>query len=333
MGGWDSLATQKTVITPDVVKRTMDVLHRFVDEFNTYTAQQSILPIQLGPPTGSSAWFEVDDADKIYGDVDVQIIVPAIAELEDKTNSATQAYWNELTNTFITTITPDYVHSDSSPGHPIINVGNNDWVQVDFMYHTADIATWGRYRVTPERGLKGSLHGNMFSVLGDLLQMSIQHNGVQLKLCNGERVSFNKRKGTELKTITTDVNTFVKDIFDYEYTNITGNDPATATVDELLVNNPGVDITDIRVSGLVDAVKGLARSFELNDMYSKGSLSNYSNSVEYIDAFWNRYEEKAMLDINSKKRNKAQTANAKLRAQQDCYKIVTGLAIVRELFQ
>ena len=71
------------------------------------------------------------------------------------------------------------------------------------------MADWGAARVTPERGVKGLLFGKMFSVFGDLLDMSIQHAGVQIKVSNGQRVPFSKRKDTETVTITTNPNTYI----------------------------------------------------------------------------------------------------------------------------
>jgi len=332
MGGWDSTATQGTVIHPSTVKVAMNVMQRYIDGVNQFAASKDIPPMKIGASTGSSAWHDEDEEEKIYGDIDLQVIVPEIEELANATKSGIQSYWNKLTDEFVATVKPDFVHDDSSPGHPIISIGNDEWVQIDLMYHTEKMSGWGRYRVTPERGLKGLLHGNLFSVLGDTLKMSIQHNGVQLKVRDNARVLYSMRKNTELKTVTTDINNFIKDIFDYEYKIIVGDDPSEAYLDQELKRNPGIDTNDIKAHTLVNGIKGLARSFDLNDMYGKGSLSDYSNSSEYLSAFWTRYEAKAMKDINSGKRDKAATANAKVRADADVEKIQTGLDMVKGLF-
>lgn len=331
-GGWDSTATQGTVIKPSTVKVALKVMQQYVNDFNKFAETKEVPPMKLGAPTGSSAWHNDDDEDKIYGDIDLQVIVPEIEELAGATNSGVQSYWNKLTDEFVDTMKPDYVHPESSPGHPIVSIGNDFWVQVDLMYHTQKMSAWGRYRVTPERGLKGLLYGNMFSVLGNTLNMSIQHSGVQLKVRDNVRVSFGMRKNTEIKTVTTDIHNFIKDIFYYEYKNITGNDPKTAKVDSQLMQNPGVDTNNIKIQVLINAVKGLARSFELNGMYGKGSLSDYSNSSEYMNEFWRQYEEKAMKDVNSEKRDKAATPDAIARAEADREKVLTGLEKVKAMF-
>ena len=201
------------------------------------------------------------------------------------------------------------------------------------MPHPVPLATWGRYRVTPERGVKGMLNGNMFSVLGEMLMMSIQHAGVQFKERGGQKLPYTKtRKDYNLVTLTTDVTHFVRDIFDHEYELITGRDPSTAKVDPLLANHPGSDLEDIKISNLVNAVKGLAGSFEANGMYGKGDLAGYANATDFLNKFWAIYEGKAMKDINASKRDKAETPEAKARAQADKDKILKGLKMVKGLF-
>ena len=53
---------------------------------------------------------------------------------------------------------------------------------------------------------------------------------------------------------------------------------------------------------------------------------------DFIGKFWQRYEEKAQIDIAGKKRDKAQTPEAKARAEQDRQKIQQGLDMVQGLF-
>ncbi len=332
MGGWDSIVTQNTVITPDVVKSALTNMQIVIGQFNKYLNARLIPAITMGAPTGSSAYHIVDDADKVYGDIDLQIIVPETLQTAGLSSAKMQTFWHELFDDFIQTTTPEYVHPESGTGHPFIGIGDNKWVQVDMMIHPEKLKDWGRYRVTPEHGIKGSLTGNMFSVLGELLDMSIQHNGVQLKVRDKVRVPFAKHKNVELKTISTNIETFVKDIFDYEYENIYHTDANDAKIDSKLYVNTGINVKDIKIKDLVNATKGLASSFEINNMYGKGSLAKFQSADDFLSKFLARYEEKAMIDINSKKRDKAQTDNAKLRAQQDRSKVATGLDTVKRLF-
>jgi hypothetical protein len=329
-GGWDTTATQGTVIRPSTVKAALKTMDQFVQDFNSFLKNQGIPPIRVGTPTGSSAYHDVDSEDKIYGDIDLQIIVPEIPELEGKTTSQVQGHWYKLEDEFVKSKNPKYVHPESTPGHPILSVGDDAWVQVDMMPHTEKLAKWGAARVIPERGVKGLLHGNMFSVLGELLTMSIQHSGVQFKVRNNVKLPYaGTRKDYELVTVTTEPETFVLDIFKHlaELQNI--KDPK---MDPLLTQHPGKDLKDVKIANLANAVKGLAKSFELNDMYGKGDLAKYSSAEDFISAFKQLYTQKAEKDINAAKRDKAETPEAKARAEDDRKKVAQGLEMVMGLF-
>ena len=67
-------------------------------------------------------------------------------------------------------------------------------------------------------------------------------------------------------------------------------------------------------------------------MFGKGALSKYSSAGDFVQAFWQRYEEKAMIDVAGKKRDKAQTPDAVARAENDREKILSGLNMVKGLF-
>lgn len=333
-GGWQSVLTQGTVIHPSTVKKALEIMKKFVDDFNSYAKEKNIPQIKLGHPTGSSAYYEVDPEDKIYGDIDLQIVVPELKDRPDMTSGQIQYFWYKLIDDFVKTKKPNYVHPKSeTPGHPIIKIGKDQWVQVDLMPHSESLATWGRFRATPQRGVKGLLNGNMFAVLGQMLNLNLQHSGVLYKEQNGIRVSFaSTKKDFQLKTITTNIETFVRDIFDYEYRGITGKDSSTADVDPLLIKHPGSDITEVKISNLVNAVKGLARSFELNDMYGKGPLKEYTSAEDFLNKFVEIYMAKAQGAIDAPKRDKAETPEAKARAEQDRKSIAQGADMVKKLF-
>jgi len=329
-GGWDTKATQSTVIKPSTVKLALKTMDQFTNDFNSFLGAKGIPPIKVGTPTGSSAYHDVDTEDKIYGDIDLQIIVPETEETQGKTTAQAQSYWHGLSDEFVKTKKPNYVHPDSTAGHPILSVGKDQWVQVDLMPHTEKLAKWGSARVIPERGVKGLLHGNMFSVLGELLTMSIQHSGVQFKVRDNVKQPYTTtRKDYQLITVTTEPETFVLDIFNHlaELQNI--QDPQ---VDPLLQQHPGKDLKDVKIANLTNAVKGLAKSFATNDMYGKGDLTKYSSEEDFISAFKQLYTAKAEKDINAAKRDKAETPEAKARAEDDRKKVADGLKMVMGLF-
>ncbi len=329
-GGWDTTATQSTVINPSTVKTALATTEKLIAGFNNFLKSKDIPPVRIGAPTGSSAYHDVDDEDKIYGDIDLQIVVPEIEELADKTTSQIQGYWHKQIDEYIKSKNLDYIHPDSTPGHPIVSIGGDKWVQVDLMPHPERLEKWGRFRTTPERGVKGLLMGNMFSVLGELLKMSIQHSGVQFKVRDKVKQPYTStRKNYELVTLSTDIENFVMDIFKHQAEEAGIDAP---TIDPLLKANPGVDTDQVKIQRMVNALKGLANSFAANDMYGKGDLAEYSGPDDFINKFKQIYTQKAEKDINAAKRDKAETPEAKARAEADRKKVADGLKMVMGLF-
>jgi hypothetical protein len=328
-GGWDTTLTQNTVLHPKIVAPALAVVDKFVMDFNKWLEPKGLGPVRRGRPTGSSAHHEADTAeqpDKVYGDIDLQMIGP---EFEGATFAQFTGNWNKLADQFVKEGHAPYVDtSESKPGHPIFQIGANDYVQIDFMWHPERLEQWGAARVTPERGVKGLLTGNMFSVLGELLDISIQHAGVQLKVIDNQHVPFSKQKGTQVVTITTNPSTYILDLFNYE----AQQQGVQPRIDSLLKQFPGNDLNDVKIAKLVNGVKGFARSAEASGMMGQGDFANFSSAQDFIQQFWQRYEEKAMIDIAGKKRDKAQTPDAIARAEQDRQKIQQGLDMVRGLF-
>jgi len=328
-GGWASTATQKTVITPSIVKIVLSLMKEFEADFNSWLSTMKLPPIKIGRPTGSTAYYDIDNDDKVYGDIDIQIIAPEIEE--NKSPSQFSSFWNKLVDQFIETNKPDYLHpTENTTGHPIFKVGEDQYVQVDFMWHPERLADWGAARVTPERGIKGLLTGNMFSVFGEIMNMSIQHAGVQLKLSNNKIVPFSKRKDTELITITNNPSTYILDTFKWLASR---QKIASPKIDDKLKKNSGIDINNVKISNLVQGVKGFAKSLELNNMFGHGDLAGFTDYEDFIKKFITRYIEKAQTDINNTKRDKAETIDAKARAEADRQKVKDGLALVLKMFE
>jgi len=330
-GGWDTTLTQGTVLKPAAVAKALSVIDQFVVDFNKYLETKGLGAVQRGKPTGSSAYHEKDqeeDPDKIYGDVDLQMIAPPV---EGKSYGQYSAFWNGLADEFVKSGAAPYVDtSESKPGHPIVKIGDSDYVQIDFMWHEPKMADWGATRVTPERGVKGLLSGNMYSVTGEIMDLSIQHAGVQLKVVDNQRVSFSKQKDTKTVTVTTNPKTWLLDIFKYQAEQMNISD---ADIDSQLKANPGTDIAKVKISVMANGIKGLAKSFEDNGMFGQGDLAKFTSADDFLAQWMNRYEEKAMLDVTAKKRDKATTPEAKARAESDRQKVLTGLEMVKGLFQ
>ena len=101
----------------------------------------------------------------------------------------------------------------------------------------------------------------------------------------------------------------------------------------MLKQFPGNDINDVKISKLVNGVKGFARSCEINGMFGQGDFANFTDAQDFINKFWQRYNEKAQIDIAGKKRDKAATPDAIARANSDREKIQQGLDMVKGYFQ
>jgi hypothetical protein len=328
-GGWDTKTTQGTVITPSVVKQGLAAMDRFLSGFNDFLKGKSISPVRAGVPTGSSHYHEKDDETAVYGDIDLQIIVPDLPELHNKTQAQIQTFWHNLAGEYVRA-NPDAAHEEGTPGHPILNIGGDRYVQVDMMIHPEPLAKWGAARTIPERGIKGLLHGNMFSVFGELINLSIQHSGVQYKDRSGVRQPYSTtRKDYELRTISTDPETFVMDVFRHE---VQAQGIRRPRIDPLLKQHQGKNLQDVKISNLVNAVKGFARSCELNGMFGRGELKDFVSAGDFLDQFWQRYEGKALKDIAGTKRDKAAgNPAAEARAKADKQKILSGLRMVQGL--
>jgi hypothetical protein len=67
-------------------------------------------------------------------------------------------------------------------------------------------------------------------------------------------------------------------------------------------------------------------------MYGKGILAPYSNAEEFLNKFVQIYMAKAQGAIDAPKRDKAETPEAKARAEADKKSIAQGAKMVQQLF-
>lgn len=329
-GGWATTATQNTTITPSTVKKVLPVVEKFINDFNKWLAKQNVPPMKMGHPLGSSAYYQQDDEDTEYGDIDLQVIAP---DHPDQTSSQTAGFYNKLIDQYVGETKPAYIHYEnkSLSGKPIFNVGG-DFVQVDFVWATQKYADWARWRTTPERGLKGAVYGLLFSSLGEVMNTSIQGAGAQMKIVGDQPAPFAKtRKFDELVTLTSNIETLGLDILRWTYKRM-GRE-GKIRLDPLLKANPGVDTSNIQAKQLVDMIKGLARSFELNDMYGEFNLASHSNADDFINAFLSDYAERINKAVNNTKFDKAETTAAKAKAASTKEKLSKGLDYITQLMK
>ena len=158
-----------------------------------------------------------------------------------------------------------------------VKIDNDIHVQVDtiitFPRYSSSENTesqWMPARWTPERGLKGYTIGNLYTALGNYFNMSIGDRGVTAKVRDGKRVSSRIRKGAVLKTISTNIQTFILDIAK----EIAGEN---LTIGRSLSRNQGMNPQNIKIQDLALGIKALAETLEIN-----GEISSSSNMISEI---------------------------------------------------
>ena len=153
-----------------------------------------------------------------------------------------------------------------------------------------------------------------------------------MKTINGEPAPFSKRKGTELNTISKDISNFGIDILRAVYIGANG-DSKGLRVDEELEQYPGLNKAEVKVTDLAHTVKGLAKSFEVNDLYGKYNLTAYNNAQEFLEAFVQQFTKKAIEAINAPKFKKASTPAELKQVKHVQDQIKKGLEIVHGAFK
>lgn len=326
-GGWDSTVTQSTVIGPKIVKSALKLAEAFAQDFSKWLYTKGLPPVQMGNPTGSSAYHNVDPEDKVYGDIDLQMI----AEPVEGTASQFASYYNKLVDEFIAQARPQYIHYENKPanGHIIVSLGNNAYVQIDLIWTTPKLSNWARWRMTPERNVKGLIYGNMYSSLGEIMGLAIQHSGVQMKIKNEQPISYQRgRKEDRIETLSTNIERFAYDLLVELFKRIHPGS-RDLRVSPLLKAHPGLNTKEVKISDLAQAIKGLAESFEMNDMYGKHVLSGFTDAQDFINKFLQHYIGKAEEAANATKFDKAETPEAQARAQDTKNKIAKGVELVK----
>jgi hypothetical protein len=317
MGGWADTITQDVSLTPAIAKKAIANMPKFAKDLNAYLKAHDMAPIRMGKTIGSTAHIEKDiknDPEKVYGDIDTILSMPRIPGMSEAKNTS---LYRKMIVSFIQDVKPPYIYNraDENGTNIIVSVGDDQWAQVDLVGAFFDTEDWTTHRMTPEHGLKGAFIGFLYAALGELLNISFGNNGTQVKHVGDELVSFRKIKVDKVHTITTDIGTFALDTFNYLYgrTHAAGSAPKIAP---LLKANPGIKREEIKFADLANAVKGMAKSFELNNMYGTGDLKHVKDYDDFIAQLKKLYRERANNATMATKFDKAATPEAKQRAQE-----------------
>ena len=281
--------TGQVRLTPDVTSKAIQAYLKVIDLWNISLESKGLEAVEPVGPVGSSAYYNIDSSETTYGDVDYLVSFPSTSEenlsgdeIRKYENETKRKYEQDFRSFLNQSIEVDkYANAEAtnrgSPFLVIVKIDNDIHVQVDtiitFPRYSSSENTesqWMPARWTPERGLKGYTIGNLYTALGNYFNMSIGDRGVTAKVRDGKRVSSRIRKGAVLKTISTNIQTFILDIAK----EIAGEN---LTIGRSLSRNQGMNPQNIKIQDLALGIKALAETLEIN-----GEISSSSNMISEI---------------------------------------------------
>lgn len=321
-GGWVSTLTQNTKLTPKVIQECVVLYEKFIKDFNRFLTTKNLAEVQAGKPVGSGAYYKRDieeNPDKEYGDVDIMFYIPRIEGTTENKNK--DIYAKEI----VEFLKGNENIKTENGQNLIFKLKNGGYAQIDLVNAFFENKDWAAARMTPERGVKGAIGGYLYSSLAEVLNLSINTSGIQVKIKNDQPVKFTSSKVDKIDTITRDISTFGIDICKYYYEAITKKDAKSMKISGSLKKNPGLNPEDVKNKDLASVVKGIGDTLEANSLFGKSSLSNIKNSEDFINKVAKTYYDKMTEAINSPKFDKAEGPEGKRKAEEAKNKLKDGL--------
>jgi hypothetical protein len=342
-GGWSSVKTQETKLTPKILKLVDDQIKMFDKEFNKHLDSAGLPDLKFIKAIGSGSWYEddmINQPDKLYGDIDYLVSYPLLQiegagtrkdEVESiKTYNAELFRFLELANL-------SYVDREETLGMSSLSSvkilfrieddGVEKFVQADMVITHPPYEEWALDRYTPIRDVKGFVIGNMYTALATTLGLSIQDRGVRGKFKGSVLSPWSKRTGVEEKVISLDFNNFLHDIasFFFEYLKKEGDMKPSKGLEKY----KGVDVKGLDMPRMVDAIRGLAVTLEDNNLL--GDVIKWRNKEEFMDNVYYEYHKSMMKAFNAPKFNKASTPAAHAAVKKIRNLIDTYIKMVDDL--
>jgi hypothetical protein len=300
-GGFSTTKTQETPITPQVIGKVNDVVQKLSSDFNSHLRELELPSLDFLRPIGSGTWWKEDiknQPDKLYGDVDYMVAYPTLKLTDGKERddevATTKLYNQEL---LMWLEAEKYKGVDLLETKKVSSINGiklivevelegktKGWVQVDLVMTHKEYAAWSLFRFTPMRNIKGFVLGNLYSSLGEVLDISIQARGVRAKFIGNQIVELSKRKDTEDKLISANIQTFMQDIAKLMW-ELSGSDkPLNTTAIE---SWKGMNLNNPRIEDLCEGIKLLAQT--LDQLGEFGGTVKYKSANEFLNAVVNRY--------------------------------------------
>lgn len=324
-GGLKLAADKRLDLTPDLVRRASAMYLDFINDWNAWLERRGERPVEPQGPSGSAAHAEQDIIDRpetVYGDVDYLVSFPVDYEADDvaskrKAEAASEKKYTDLMAKFISSTHPKQLDPELSlhgtPLQVIVKLGPNTLVQVDTTVTHPESAEWMKGRYVPERGIKGYVSGKLYKALGDYLTLTIGTEGVLVRTKAGKRVGGNVRAGVDIRRISNNFRTFIRDIADYLAPGIEPH--------PLLTQHPGLDPSAVSISDFAAGIVGLAETLDAAGVASRDDMLREVLAL-FKDGLDEAVDKKASRDITPEKQAKLRKLNAE---QYDRVRGVFGL--------
>jgi hypothetical protein len=323
-GGWATVKTQDTVITPDVIAKVVKIVDAVAKEFNQHLKTLNLPALEFMKPIGSGTWWEEDlqtQPDKTYGDIDFLIAYPTI-ELTGKGEKSDEAatvklYNEELLNWLDSIKNPNIDVAESrkmSVPNSVkllavidLDKKNKGYIQIDLVVTHTQYKDWSVFRLTPMRNVKGFVLGKIYTAVGNALDISIQVKGVRAKFKNDVIVPYSSRgKDVDDRLISQSISGFLQDTAQFFWqqsnTERSFNDMHFSYWQGINPRNPSLE-------DICDGIVALGKTLE--QLGEFGGTIKYKNSKEFLKRVFDEYKKVMMEAYNSSKFDKAETPAAK----------------------
>lgn len=311
-GGWRNPDTQEWEVTPKIVAKIVNSMDQFLSEFNAWSG----LPeLKTKGPTGSGKYYKDDlnNPDAVYGDVDMQMVLPVESNERKDQLEANKAFGNKIRE-FITTKKPSYIHDGASDpdfgiGYLVFNVDGKK-IQVDLVLSYTVSEDWTSTRTTPQKGLKGFVTGMVLSSLADTLNVVLgSSTNPYINTLNGNVVS------SAVKKNVTQVFLKPSEVF-ADIVRFYGKKAGVNNVDvSPLTGYMSLDANDPSLKKKLETVVALANALEKNGIFKSGVISSKDGEAinsrkQFIDRVRDTYIDMMERAKTAKKLEKAQTPSA-----------------------
>lgn len=334
-GGWRNPDTQEWEVTPKIVAKIDSAMEEFLSAFNTWSGLPAL---KTKGPTGSGKYYKDDlnNPDVVYGDVDMQMVLPVESNERKDQLEANKTFGNKIRE-FIKVKKPSYIHDGSSDpdfgiGYLVFNVDGKK-IQVDLVLSYTVSADWTSTRTTPQKGLKGFVTGMVLSALSDTLNLVLgSSTNPYINTVDGKVVSSSIKKN--VKQVFLKPNEVFADIVRF-YGNMAGvSNPELS----YLRSHMGLDANDPSLKKKLETVVALADSFEANGIFNAGVIISKDGEVmtsrqQFVDRVKDTYIDMMERAKTAKKLEKAQTPSAMRTIEKIKKDADIGIQLARQILR